>query len=328
MKERTEKVRNLINGYKSSYLLIASVRIGLFDILLSGSNTCERISGLLGIKYEIIELILNALVALGLVEKKESYYSLTDFKDIFSKDSAYSQLGYVNYAWDMTEKWRNLENLLINSKKYDIQEIENKENNEKRIRTFLEAMNANAVSQGIYLVKNYKFEKNKILDIGAGYGTHSIIIARKIQNVKINVFDLPMVTKILAENIKNEKLENQIQIVEGDYKKNLPNENYDAIFLFAIIHQDEEKEINNLVKQVYNRLKKGGKLYVTSYFLEENKIEPLFSVMFGIEMLVRYGKGRVYTHSEIMSILSAIGFSDIIRDDNIPGPATLYIAIK
>ena len=42
MKERTEKVRNLINGYKSSYLLIASVRIGLFDILLSGSNTCEK----------------------------------------------------------------------------------------------------------------------------------------------------------------------------------------------------------------------------------------------------------------------------------------------
>ena len=45
-------------------------------------------------------------------------------------------------------------------------------------------------------------------------------------------------------------------------------------------------------------------------------------------MLVRYGKGKVYTHSEMRTIFANHGFSDVIRDDNIPGPATLYIAKK
>lgn len=166
------------------------------------------------------------------------------------------------------------------------------------------------------------------MDIGAGYGTHSIIIAKEFSSVRVRAFDFPMVTKILAKNIKHERLEERIQITEGDYRINLPNEDYDAIFLFAIIHQDEEEEINHLLDRIYKRLRCGGKIYLISYFLEDNKVEPLFSVMFGIEMLVRYGKGKVYTHSEMRTIFANHGFSDVIRDDNIPGPATLYIAKK
>lgn len=327
MRNQMESVRNLMNGYKFSYLLIASVRVGIFDALLKGYNTCEKIEELLKIKRERIELLLNALVALGLVEKESIYYSLTNYKDIFSRDSVHSQVGYINYALNMTEKWRNLEKVLLDdAKDYNYQNVDSREENE--VETFLQAMNTNAVSQAIYLVKNYNFENNYILDIGAGYGTHSIIIAKEFSSVRVRAFDFPMVTKILAKNIKHERLEERIQITEGDYRINLPNEDYDAIFLFAIIHQDEEEEINHLLDRIYKRLRCGGKIYLISYFLEDNKVEPLFSVMFGIEMLVRYGKGKVYTHSEMRTIFANHGFSDVIRDDNIPGPATLYIAKK
>lgn len=323
MKKRINKVRDLMNGYKASYLLITAARLGVFEILSEGTTTSKNIGSRLGIENDKIELILNALVALELIEKEEDVYSLNEYKSVLQSNSTDSQVGYFNYAFSMTDKWKNL---IYTIKKETVLDEHN--DNEEAIKEFLNAMNTNAISQAMYLADKYNFASQSIIDVGAGYGTYSMIIADKFSDAKFEVFDLPIVEKILIENITEAKLNKQISVISGDYRKNLPEKKYDAVFLFAIIHQEDEKEVERLLKNIYDRLNEGGKLYLSSYFLEENKTEPYFAVMFGLEMLVRYGKGKVYTHNEINAKLINIGYKEIARDDSMPGPATLYIASK
>ena len=64
------------------------------------------------------------------------------------------------------------------------------------------------------------------------------------------------------------------------------------------------------------------------FFLNDDKISPEFSVQFAIEMLANSKNGKVYTHNEIKKLLKNSNFSNIERIDDIPSPATLYIANK
>jgi demethylspheroidene O-methyltransferase len=195
-------------------------------------------------------------------------------------------------------------------------------------RAFLQAMNVNALPQSRYIVDKFDFANHKFIDIGAGYGTYSVAIAKKYENVQGIAFDLPMAAEIIEENVQAEKVEEKVRVLSGTYKKDLPNDKFDDAFLFAVIHQEDASSAEELIKDAYTRLKEGGRLFVTSFFLDDTRTEPEFSVLFGVEMLVASEKGKVYSHSEIQQIIKNVGFSKIDRYNDIPGPATLYVAVK
>ncbi|MBR3720990.1 MAG: hypothetical protein IKN09_04560, partial [Clostridia bacterium] len=73
------------------------------------------------------------------------------------------------------------------------------------------------------------------------------------------------------------------------------------------------ENVRKLLDNIYNALKPNGRLFLTSFFLNDDKISPEFSVQFAIEMLVNSKEGKVYTHSEINSLLQESKFSQIER---------------
>lgn len=75
-------------------------------------------------------------------------------------------------------------------------------------------------------------------------------------------------------------------------------------------------------------MKPNGRLFLTSFFLNEDKISPEFSVQFAVEMLMNSNHGKVYTHNEIQDLMIKNKFKTIKRIDEIPSSATLYVADK
>ena len=95
-----------------------------------------------------------------------------------------------------------------------------------------------------------------------------------------------------------------------------------------MVHQEPKENVEKLLKNIYNVLKPNGRLFLTSFFLNDDKVSPEFSVQFAIEMLLNSKDGKVYTHSEIENIIKNSGYTKIDRIDNIPSPATLYVIEK
>lgn len=326
--EHVGAIKNLVNGYKSTYVLITAARVGIFDVLAKSSMSARELSEVLGFEERKIEPILNVLVHYGLIEKNKNLYMLNEYKDVLDPSSPLNQLGYINHALNMADKWRNLEDTV----RVDKASLDNfgsiTGKDKEATKAFLQAMNTNALPQAKHIVASCEFTNHRYIDIGAGFGTYSIEIAKKFETSSGVAFDLPVAAEIIKDNVQNLGLSERISVVAGDYKKDLPKEKFDDAFLFAVIHQEPKEDARKLLQATYDILKDGGRLYLTSFFLDDSRTEPAFSVLFGVEMLVASQHGRVYSHGEVQSLLRETGFDNIECHPEVPGPATLYIATK
>lgn len=326
--EKINDLKSLVNGYKSTFLIISAARLGVFDELSKGHVSALDISKNLGVSENKLEPLLNALVNLEILKKCENEFFLDEFKDVLDPASPNNQLGYINHALNMCDKWRMLEETIKDNQlnHHNFESITGE--NLAQTRAFLQAMNTNAIPQAEFLVNHFDFTNHKFIDIGAGYGTYSMRIAQKFSTAQGVVFDLPIAAQVINENVSASGLNKNLRVIAGNYKTDLPNEQFDDAFLFAVIHQESTEDAKKLLKSVYDKLYDNGKLYLTSFFLDDEKTSPRFSVMFGIEMLVGSENGKAYSHKEIQQLLNDVGFSSIESVKDIPGPATLYIATK
>ena len=326
--EKVSAVKNLVNGYKSTYIIIAAARIGVFDVLAKSSATANEIAKVLNTDEKRIEPLLNALTSYKLIEKSNEVYALTEYREILDPSSPFNQLGYINHALNMCDKWRDLEKAVM-SREVALDNFEDiTGDNLDATRAFLQAMNTNAIPQARFISSNFDFDGHRFIDIGAGFGTYSIEIIKNFPNAQGIAFDLPVAASIINENVQAAGLSDRLKVLSGDYNKDLPSEKCNDAFLFAVIHQEDIQNAKQLIKAAFELLENEGRLFITSFFLDDDRIEPAFSVLFGVEMLVGSQQGRVYAHSEIRSILIETGFTDIKCIREIPSPATLYVATK
>ena len=75
VKEQTQKMKEMINGYKLTYLIISANNIGIFNILDDKGKTLRQIAKELNLEEERIEPILNGLTFHKIISKnKDNYY--------------------------------------------------------------------------------------------------------------------------------------------------------------------------------------------------------------------------------------------------------------
>ena len=325
IKEQTKKMKEMINGYKLTYLIMSANNIGLFNILEDKGKTLTQIAMELNLEEDRIEPILNGLTFHKIISKNKDSYYLEEYNEVLNKNSEYNQLGYIQFAETIIKRYENLENAIKNK---EAATNSFKELTEKDAESFMQGMNANAINPSKFIAENYNFDNHKILDVAAGAGTYSITVAKKYENVTAKMIDLPEMVKIQNKRIHQEGLEERLTSEIYDYNINFPTGNYDDVFLFAVVHQEPEEHIRKLLDNIYTVLKPNGRLFLTSFFLNEDKISPEYSVQFAVEMLINTEKGKAYTHNEIQDLMKKSQFKEIERVDEISGPATLYIAKK
>ena len=325
IEEQIRKLKAMINSYKLTYLIISANEIGIWECLSRQSKKLSQIAKEAGIEECRLAPILNALTSHKIISKDKNGYYLDEYDKVLNKNSEYNQLGYIHFAQTMMRKYQNLANA-VKDKKFAINHFQ--ELTEKGAESFMKGMEANAIPQAEFIANNYDFENHSILDVGAGAGTYLITIAKKDKTVTGKMIDLPEMVKIQNKKIEKEELRLQITAEECNYNEKFSTEKYDDVFLFAVVHQESKENVNQLLKNIYHVLKPEGRIFLTSFFLNEDKISPEFSVQFAVEMLMNSNNGRVYTHSEIQDLMVQNKFKEIRRIDDIPSPATLYVAKK
>ncbi len=325
IKEQTSNFKHMVNNYKLTYIIISSNDIGIFDCLSKESKSLLQISKELQIEENRLEPILNVLTFYKIIDKNKNGYYLGEYNEILNKDSKYNQKGYIDFAKTIMKKYQVLENSIRNK---NFAKDNFKELTENNAESFMRGMEANAISQAKFIAESYDFENHNILDIGAGAGTYLITVAKKYNTVKGKMIDLLRMVKIENIKIEEEQLQERIIAEECNYNISFPTEKYDDVFLFAVAHQEPEGNLNKLLNNSYNILKPNGRLFLTSFFLNEDRASPEFSVQFAVEMLMNSNNGKVYTHKEIENLMKENNFKEIERIDKMPSSATLYIAKK
>lgn len=302
--------------------LVAGVKLNIFEYVKEKS-TAKEVAEKLNINIDPAERLLNALVAMELIEKKDNcYINLPISNKFLIKDIPTYYGDFILMFEESDNNWRQLDQLIITNKPVI-------KNHDERLAKpfFTRAMHNNAQAPANKLSEIFDFSKKKhLLDIGAGAGTFSIVLTNKYPNLKATTIEQKEVCKVIDEYIEKEGDSNKIKVIGGDFFK-LDFPKHDVALFGQIFHSNSIEQNKILLKKVYDNLEDNGSVIITEFLMNEDKTGPIFPALFALNMLHQTEKGNAYTFYQIESWLKEIGFKNI-EMQHLIGPHSAIFAEK
>ncbi len=318
-----DEVSELIRGFMPSRAVLTALELDMFTAVGNG-GTAQEIAAKIQASVRGTEMLLNALVSLKLLEKRDGVYTNTPMSARFfvggTPDSARCAQLHIANVW---KRWSTLTDAV----RAGAAVAPRGENG--WVAPFIAAMDHNARGRARAVVQAVQVNGGKrMLDLGGGSGAYSIAFAKAAPALQAEIVDLPEVLPITQEHIRKAGLDNRISTRAGDMLTiPLESDCYDLVLLSAICHMYSPEENQQLFERAYAALAPKGRLVVSDFILEADKTSPRFAALFALNMLVGTRAGASYSEPEYQEWLKAVGFSEIKRV-RIPGPANLMIATK
>jgi SAM-dependent methyltransferase len=307
-------IREFAASFQKSRILLSGIELDIFTNINESGTTSNQVANHLHLNERACERLLNALVSLGFLTKKNHLFFNTadSFAFLSKKSSDYSAgLMHLNHLWNT---WSNLTQVVKTGKSAHPAEIN--ERGEEWLFAFIDTMHDRAKKQAPQQLANIDLsEVESILDIGGGSGAYSMEFVSKKPEIAAIVFDLPGVVPITKRFINKEGFSDQIKTHPGDYTTDDLPKGFDLVFLSAVIHSNSLEINKELIKKCYNSLNKNGKIVIQDWIMNNDRTLPASGAVFALNMLVGTEAGDCFTDQEATEMLNAAGFKNISRTE-------------
>jgi 2-polyprenyl-3-methyl-5-hydroxy-6-metoxy-1,4-benzoquinol methylase len=318
-----EELQQTIRAFQESRTILTAVELDVFTAIGDGSGAVE-VATKIGADVRATEMLLNALVALGLLTKQDGQFRNTPLaKQFLSADSPNDARAVVMHFANLWNYWSTLTNCVRAGTSVAYQEFT--ERDKAWTEPFIAAMHHNASARAPHVVQAVGATGlRRMLDVGGGSGAYSIAFARANPALEVELLDLPTVLPIAERHIAAAGLSGRIHTRAGDLRTDHLGENFDLIFVSAICHMLGPEENLSLLRRCYEALAPDGRVVISDFILSADKTAPKFGALFALNMLVATQNGNSYSEEEYREWLQQAGFTDIRRIP-LPGPAELMM---
>ncbi|WNH07659.1 methyltransferase [Thalassobellus suaedae] len=333
------KIMQIGMGFFASKTLLSAVNMELFTHLANGALSGEDIQNKLGLNERSLFDFLDALVALGFLQrsglKENALYSNSDDSDLFLDKN---KLSYIGGILEMSNNrlypfWNDLEECLKTGKPQNETKNAGKPlfeaiyANEDRLREFIHGMGGVQSGNFMKLAHDFDFSKyNTLCDVGGSGANLSIHIAKNNSHMRCISFDLPPVGPIAKENVDALGLSDKIEIVSGDFfVDDLPKA--DVITMGNILHDWGSEDKVMLIKKAYDALPEGGALIVIENIIDDERNKNVFGLLMSLNMAIETDQGFDFTASNFDQWAKEAGFNET-GVMPLTGPSSAVIAIK
>jgi len=318
-----DDVHETIRAFMPSRAVLTALELDIFSAVASGASA-EGLAQTIHADPRATEMLLNALVSLKLLEKKNGAFFNSPvsarFFSVGSRDNARAGLMHTVHLW---HRWSTLTECVREGTSVAVRTRE-----DHSVRAFIAAMDRNAKERSGAVVKAIGTNGIKrMLDLGGGSGEYSIALVRAIPGLKSEILDQGDVVPLAQENIRKAGLVDRITTRVGDMLRDPLGEGHDLILLSAICHMFSPGQNQQLLQRAYLALAPHGRLVVQDFILEPDKTAPGAAALFSLNMLVGTRAGSSYSEPEYASWLRNAGFPEV-RRVRLPGPAGLMIAVR
>jgi (2Fe-2S) ferredoxin/SAM-dependent methyltransferase len=316
-----DRLEQMIRGYMPSRCVLTALELDIFTAVGDGA-TVEQIATKIGANARGVSMLLNALVALGLLSKSGSEYKNTVESARFfvqgSKDSHRNGLLHTANIW---HRWSTLTDAVRRGTRVPI----DRDTAPQWTQNFIAGMQRNAKDRAPLVVKALGIDGvRRILDLGGGSGAYSIAFAKASPDVHCQILDVPEVVPLTADYVSRAGIAAQVSVQAGDMLNENLGSGYDIVMLNAICHMFSEKQNLDLFRRIRRALAPSGRLAVQDFILSPDKAGPAQAALFSLNMLVGTEGGASYSESEYVEWMKAAGFTDVSRI-NLPGPSDLIV---
>jgi hypothetical protein len=341
MSEPTSPARILEIGrsFMSAKVLLAAVKLRLFDALAGGPLTGSEIRQRLGLHPRAIPDFLDALLALGLLVRDgdgpEARYANTPETGRFLVRSSDAYVGGILEMYDdrLFRFWANLEEgLRTGQPQNEIKDtgasmFAELYREPARLEQFMAAMSGISRGNFIQLAERFDFAPYRTLcDVGGAAADLSCAVAARHPHLQCTSFDLPVVEPIARAAIARRGLADRVRTATGDFFRD-PLPKADVVTMGMILHDWNLERKQALIRAAHAALPEGGAFIVVEHLIDDARRENVFGLLMSLNMLIEFGDAFDYTAADFRGWCSAAGFR---RFDVVPlgGPATAAVAYK
>lgn len=329
-----DSIMRLGLGFWSSKTFLSAIEIGLFTELAKGPASYESLKEKFRLHPRSARDFLDALVALGMLDRNDSVYSNTAEADLFLDRAKPTYIGGVlemcnarlyGFWGTLTEGLRTGEPQ--NEAKTGGDLFETLYSDPARVRQFLSAMTGLSLGIGIELAKKFPWkEYHTFIDVGAAQGGVPVQIALSQEHLMGGNFDLPVVGPVFEEYVASYGLSNRLRFYPGDFF-NDPLPSADVIIMGHILHDWNLEEKKMLIDKAYKALPNGGAFIVCEAIIDDERRKNAFGLLMSLNMLIETRGGFDFTGADCCSWLRDAGFRNT-RVEHLVGPDSMVVGIK
>jgi demethylspheroidene O-methyltransferase len=312
---RAQSLFDLCAGFVYSQILLACVKLGVFDILAERPLTLGELASRLALTPDAALRLLNAAAALRLVQRRSRgrfglgvlgaallanpeittmvahhgllYADLLDPVSLLRRRNAATALSrYWPYAGaDQPDQLTADE-----------------------VADYTALMSASQSLMVVDLLDAWTFGSHRcLLDVGGGDGSFVVAAAARAPGLRFMLYDLPAVTELARGRIAAAGLADRAAIIPGDFFTQPLPSGADIITLVRVLHDHDDANALKLLRNVRRVLPHDGVLLIAEPMSGTTETKAVSDAYFAFYLLAM-GTGRARSPSELKGLLQQAGF--------------------
>jgi hypothetical protein len=321
-------------SFWASKTLLSAVEMALFTELAQQPGDLESLRDRLGLHPRSARDFLDALVALGFLERNDGVYRNTAETGLFLDKAKPSYIGGIlemannrlyPYWGELTTALRSGEPQ--NESKGGLDPFTALYADPAKLKEFLRAMSG--VSRGANLAIATKFpwkDYASCADIGTAQGDLVSQIALAHPHLRGIGVDLPATQPVFEDYIAGLGLADRVTFYGGDFfQDDLPTA--DVLLFGHILHDWDLETKRMLLRKAYAALPEGGAVIVYDSIIDDERKENAFGLLMSLNMLIETPGGFDYTGADCIKWMKEAGFRDC-RVEHLIGPDSMVVGVK
>lgn len=261
-------------GMVHSRVIMAGVRLGLFAALEEGPVTSSGLAAKLGLQPEGTRLLCDGLVAARyVVRDRRGRYGLGRVARRYLRPASPHYVGhYIEYNYDQWDWLSHLEDAIRTGHALNIHDVlghKDPADVPGSWSRYLEGLadlareTAGEIAAKIPVPARPRGQPRMVLDVGGGHGVFSAALCRRYADLRAEVLDLPEAATAgepIARRYAGPEAAQRIRYRIGDALAGPlgPDEAYDDVLVFQLLHHLPEAEIPELFARALAALRPGG----------------------------------------------------------------------
>jgi len=329
-----EKIMHLGMAFWGSKTLLSAVELEVFTVLAKGPMDASTLRRQLDLHERSAMDFLDALVALGMLDRQNGLYSNTPETDFYLDKAKPSYIGgFLAIANDrLYGFWGSLtEGLKTGQPQNEAKDggnfFEVLYGDPAKLSSFMQAMTG--ISMGTCKAIAQKFpwkEYRTVIDIGSAQGGLIVEVGKAHPHLTGQGFDLPVTGPIFEEYVASFGLSERFSFLPGDFfADDLPSA--DVLVMGHILHDWNLEQKKTLIKKAYDALPHGGVLLVFESLIDDERRKNAFGLLMSLNMLIELPGGFDYTGADCCGWMKEAGCRETWVE-HLAGPESMVVGTK
>ena len=329
-----ERIVQLGLGFCASKTLLSAVELDLFTELAASPLETEALRQRLGLHQRGARDFFDALVALGVLERRDGIYFNTHETALYLDRNKPSYVGKMLQLANtlLYPTWGSLTRALQTGKPQNgIKDSEDlfdtAYSDPASMAQYAEAMTSASLPIARALGQRFRWvDYGTFVDIGTAEGAVPVEIGHAHSHLTGGGFDLPSVRSVFEAYVQRHKLEDRLRFYPGDFLSQ-PLPSADVLVMGHILHNWNLQVKRDLLAKAYTALPKGGALITYDQMIDDERRENAAGLLMSLNMLMRTQGGFDYTAADCVAWMREAGFTELSRE-RLGGSYSMVVGIK